>query len=225
MKIPIISTPDKPIVATTQNFIPIADITDGLALFKDGGAALVLESTSLNFGLLSAREQRAVIAGYAGLLNSFNFSVQILVRSQKKDISNYMRYLEEAEKRVKIPKLKAIMQDYEKFIVEAIKKKNVLSKNFYLVIPFTPYELGIAKSLKSSFLPTKADEPLPFPKSYVLRKAKVALFPKRDHLIRQAGRLSIELTQLDNAGLVKLYYNVFNPESPAKEDLEKIIGG
>ena len=217
MAIPFLSTPDKAITDTAQDLLPIAEITDGIVIYKNGGAALIMESTSLNFGLLSEREQIAVIASYAGLLNSFNFPVQIVIRSQKKDISNYMVYLEEAQKKIKNPKLLSLMDSYKKFIQEAIKKKNVLSKKFHIVILFTPFELGISKSLIATFRPGQGTRALPYPKSYVVRKAKISLFPKRDHLIRQVGRLSIKLKQLNNEELINLFYNVYNPEPPVKE--------
>ena len=109
------------------------------------------------------------------------------------------------------------MQDYKGFIQDAIQKKNVLSKKFYIVIPFTQYELGIAKSMASSIRPNKVGTSLPYPKSYVIRKAKISLFPKRDHLIRQAGRLGIKFKQLKNDELMQLFFNVYNPEPPIKE--------
>ncbi len=216
MKIPYISTPDKPLIASTQDFLPIASIENGIVIYKTGGAALIMESSSLNFGLLSEREQEAKILAYAGLLNSFKFPVQIVVRSQKKDISSYMNFLTKKEKAIKNPKLYDIMQDHKNFILDAIKKKNVLSKKFYIVIPFTPYELGITKSLVTTFTPRK-DEPLPFPQSYVSRKAKIALVPKRDHLQRQARRIGIQLKQLTDEDLIRLFYTTFNPEPPVKE--------
>ena len=218
MKIPYLSTPDVALSATTQEFLPLADIADGIVLYKNGGAALIMESTSLNFGLLSEREQDAVVASYAGLLNSFNFPVQIVVRSQRKDITSYMDFLAQAEKKITNPKLESMMKSYQRFILDAIKKKNVLSKKFYIVVPFTPYELGIAKSLVATFSPfKKSGGVLPFPKSYVLRKAKIALYPKRDHLVRQAGRLGIKLKPLNNEELIRLFYNTYNPEPPVKE--------
>jgi hypothetical protein len=216
MAIPFISTPDKVITAYTQDLLPLADIVDGVVIYKNGGAALIMESTSLNFGLLSEREQEAVIASYAGMLNSFNFPVQIVVRSQKKDISKYMDYLDVALKKIKIPKLANIMEDYRLFVQEAIKKKNVLSKRFYIVVPFSPYELGLAKSVSVTFFSTK-NTILPFPKSYVIRKAKIALLPKRDHIIRQAGRLQLKLRPLNNEAVIRLFYEIFNPEPPIKE--------
>ncbi len=220
MKIPIISTPDKPLVASTQNKIPVADVIQDMIIYKNGGAALVLESTSLNFGLLSDMEQQAVIAAYAALLNSFTFPVQIVVRSKRKDISKYIKYLDGMQKKLTNPKLTIIMQDYRRFIIETITKKNVLSKNFYFVIPFTPLELGVTKSFIAT---TKRSGALPFPKSYVVNKARVALYPKRDHLMRQAGRLSIQLKQLKNDALIKLLYQTFNPiPPPTKTEFEVI---
>lgn len=217
MNVPYLSIPDAPLTSTTQELVPVADVVDGIVVYKNGGAALIMESTSLNFGLLSEREQQAVIAAFAGLLNSFNFSVQIVVRTQKKDISNYMAYLAGAHQKIKSPKLDQLMTSYEQFILEAIKKKNVLSKKFYIVVPFTPYELGIAKSFISTFKPGKAKKVLPFPKSYVVRKAKITLFPKRDHLMRQVGRLGVSLRQLTDDELITLFYNIYNPEPLAEQ--------
>jgi len=215
MAIPFLSTPDKPLTQSTQALVPLADIVDDLVVYKNGGAAVVLESTSLNFGLLSEREQESVIASYAGLLNSLNFSIQILVSSQKKDISQYMNFLEDAESKIQNPKLLAIMRDYREFIDDAIKKKNVLSKRFFIAIPFSPLELGVAKSFSQNFKP--GANTLPYPKSYVIRKAKIALYPKRDHFLRQAGRLAIKVRQLGNEDLISLFYSIYNPEIPVRE--------
>ncbi|MCS7092608.1 MAG: hypothetical protein NZM26_04620 [Patescibacteria group bacterium] len=219
MKIPFLSTPDKPLKVASQELVPVIYITDGIAFYKNGGAAIIMESTSLNFGLLSENEQEAVISAYAGLLNSLSFPIQITVSSQKKDISSYMTYLEEQQKKIKNEKLAHIMDDYKNFINEAIKKKNVLSKKFYITIPFYPYELGLGKSFAlSMFSPNQKKDTalIPYPKAYVVRKAKISLYPKRDHLIRQAARLGIKLKQLNDEGLIKLFYNVYNPEPPVK---------
>lgn len=215
--IPIFGIPDIPLEESAQKAIPVADIVDDIVILKDGGACVVLESTSLNFGLLSEKEQEAVIFAFAALLNSFTFSVQILVRSQLKDISNYIRYLDESQKKITNPKLANIMQGYKTFISETIKKKNVLSKKFYVVIPFSALELGITKSFMSV---TKTKGPLPYTRTDVFKKAKNVLIPKRDHLIRQAGRLGLKLKQLTTNQLVELYYDVFNPTPPVTKKQE-----
>ncbi len=210
-KIPFLNLPDLPLVTTTQDELPIADIIEDLVLFKDGGAALVMETTSLNFGLLSEKEQEAVVYAYAALLNSLSFSIQILVRSQRKDISNYLTYLADAATKITNPKLTTVMNSYRTFISEIVKKKNVLGKRFFIVVPFSPLELGA----KQSFSAVTKKGPLPFPKSYILKKAQIGLYPKRDHLMRQAGRLSLKLTQLTTNQLIELYYEYYNPKPPA----------
>jgi len=215
-KIPYFGTPDVPLTSTTQNALPIADIVDDVVLYKDGGAAIVLETSSLNFGLLSEKEQGAVVAAYAALINSLSFSIQIMVKTQRKDITGYIKFFDEASKKITNPKLAAITDDYRHFITESIKKKTVLGKRFFIVIPFNQLELGVAKSAQSVL----KRGPLPFPKDYVVKKAKVTLFPKRDHLIRQAGRLGLKLKQLSTQQLINLYYEVNNPEPPAvKRDI------
>jgi len=205
-----------PLVSTTQDHLPISDILDDVVLYKDGGAAIVLETSSLNFGLLSEKEQGAVVAAYAALINSLSFSIQIMVRTQRKDISGYIKFFDNAATKITNPKLIAITEDYRRFITESIKKKTVLGKRFFIAIPFNSLELGVTKSA----LTVIKRGPLPFPKDYVLKKSKVTLFPKRDHLIRQASRLGLKLKQLNTQELIDLYYQINNPEPPAvKKDI------
>lgn len=217
VKIPIVSVPDKPISTSTQNHIEVADIAENLVLFKNGSVALVMESTSLNFGLLSEKEQEAVIAGFAALLNSLTFHIQIVVRSKQKDISGYINLIEKVEETIDNPKLKSIMNGYKTFITDSIKKKNVLSKKFYIVIPFTQYELGLTKSMTRSLGTGTNERSVPYTKAYVVRKAKIALYPKREHISRQAQRLGLLLRQLENDELIQLLYEVYNPDPPIKE--------
>jgi len=215
-KIPYFGTPDIPLTSTTQNHLTIADIADDMVLFKDGGASVVMETSSLNFGLLSEKEQQAVVAAFAALINSLSFSMQIVVRTQRKDISGYINFFDEKAKKITNPKLALITQDYRQFITDSIKKKTVLGKRFFIAIPFSPLELGVTKSAQSVL----SKGPLPFPKDYVIKKAKITLFPKRDHLIRQAGRLGLKLKQLTTNELIELYYQINNPEPPAvKRDI------
>lgn len=209
MNIPLISTPDKPIISTTQNHLPIADITEDLILLKGGGAALVLESTALNFSLLSEREQEAVVAAYSAFLNSLSFPVQVLVRSQKKDISTYISFLDDYSKKIQNPKLSKLMESYKNFLQETVKKKNVLGKRFFIIIPFSPLEIGI--SARSFVGLVKPNSKVPYPKSYVIKKAKISLYPKRDHLIRQAGRVGLKLRQLASEEITELFHEVYNP--------------
>jgi hypothetical protein len=219
-KIPFLSVPDKPITATTQSHLPIADITNDIIIYKGGGASLVMESTSLNFGLLSEKEQAAVIAAYAAMINSLSFAIQIVVRTQRKDISNYISYLDEEAAKITQPLLSKLMQSYKGYILESVKKKNVLGKRFYVILYLSPLELGVTKSVQSI---TKRGGVLPYAKSYVIKKAKITLYPRRDHLMRQAGRLGIRFRQLNTSELIELMYLTYNPARPAVKKEPEVI--
>jgi hypothetical protein len=219
-KIPYLSIPDKPIISTTQEHLPISDITNDIVLYKDGGAALIMESTSLNFGLLSEKEQAAVIAAYAAMINSLSFSTQIVVRTQRKDITTYIRFLDDKAQLLTHPLLQKLMGEYKQFILDSVKKKNVLGKRFYVVLYLSPLELGVAKSVGAI---TKRGGPLPFPMSYVIKKAKITLYPRRDHLTRQAGRLGIKFKQLTTPDLINLFHAIYNPERPAVKKEPEVI--
>lgn len=199
-----------PVRGSTQQAIPIEDIKDDFVILKDGSVCLALQTTALNFGLLSESEQDATIYAYAALLNSLTFPIQILIRSQRKDISAYLELLAGAEDRQTNPLLKKQITKYRRFIEETVKKNNVLDKRFYIIIPFSSFELGVKQALGSAFLPKKVK--LPFSKSYILQKARTTLYPKRDHLVRQFTRVGLSARQLTTHELISLFYEIYNPE-------------
>jgi len=200
-----------PIRASTQEHLPIEDIQNNLVVLKDGSCAMILSVSSVNFDLLSEREQDAIIYAYAALLNSLTFPVQILIRSQKKDISSYLELLEKQElKQANNPLLSGLITSYRKFVGEMVKKNNILDKKFYIVIPFSAMELGVTENITSMI---RKSQTLPFPINYILEKAQVSLLPKRDHLVRLFSRLGLTAKQLETKEIIKLFYETYNAET------------
>jgi len=199
-----------PIRSSTQDFTEIEDVNHDVVLFVDGSTAMILATTAVNFGLLSEKEQEAMIYAYAGLLNSLSFPVQILIRSQHKDVTSYLRLLEEQEIKQKNPKLASSINSYRLFVAETVKEKKVLDKKFYVVIPFSSLELGT--STKVLFGSKKRG--LPYPKEYIFDKALMVLSPKRDQLTRLLHRIGLRAMQLTNEQIVQLLFSIYNPESP-----------
>ncbi|MCX6725745.1 MAG: hypothetical protein NT052_00295 [Candidatus Shapirobacteria bacterium] len=195
--------------ASTQEHLEIEDIKDGIVILKDGSSCLVLATTAINFGLLSEKEQEATIYAYAALLNSLNFTVQIVIRSARKDISSYLSLLEERQLKEERKLIKEQIIKYHQFIQEIIQKNNVLDKKFFLIIPMTSLELGVAKTLMKTASQKKG---LPFEKNYIVQQAKINLYPKRDHLLRQLARLGLKSHQLESQELIRLFFNIYNPE-------------
>ncbi|MBI4999468.1 hypothetical protein HZB97_01710 [Candidatus Gottesmanbacteria bacterium] len=178
---------------------------------------MIIETSATNFGLLSEKEQEALIFAYAGLLNSLTFPLQIVIRSKRKDISSYLKLLDEAKDKQDKEELKQRITRYKEFIIKIIGENNVLDKKFYLVIPFSSLELGI-KSAAGGLTGKKG---LPFPKNYIFEGAKTALFPKRDHLLRQLTRLGLKGKPLNSQQLIELFHNIYNPEVVGQRLAEK----
>ena len=65
---------------TTQDFVPIQEIRDGIVVLKDGSMRAIVLASSLNFALKSGDEQAAIISQFQNFLNSIDFSVQIFIQ-------------------------------------------------------------------------------------------------------------------------------------------------
>jgi len=199
-----------PIQASTQDHVDILDILDDITINKDGSCSIVLQVTAINFDLLSEMEQDAIIYAYAGLLNSLTFSIQIMIRSAIKDVTNYINLIKEQEQKQKKQLLLDQLKQYRIFVENLVKDNRVLDKKFYVVIPFTSLELGLTPTLAASFSKTQK---LPYPKGYILERAKMNLYPKRDHIVRQFGRLGLQCHQLNTQQVIELFYGMYNEES------------
>lgn len=206
------------LTSTTQDHLPIYDIKDNLIVLKNGSAAMVIETSAVNFGLLSEQEQDAIIYAYAALLNSLNFSIQILIRSERKDISSYLGLLTEAAKKQSSPTKRAWINAYRTFISETVQRKNVLDKKFYIVLPFSSLELGTVKSLGAAVggqIKASSGQKLPAPVGEIVKKANMSLIPKWDHVLRQVERIGLTARQLTNQELLSLLYRTYNPGAAA----------
>jgi hypothetical protein len=199
-----------PIRSSTQKFIEIEDIDRDIVMFTDGSCVMILSVSAVNFGLLSEKEQEALIYAYAGLLNSLSFPIQLLIRTQQKDITSYLHQLEDQEKKQANPRLQASIHSYRIFVAKMVKEKNVLDKKFYLVIPFSSLEIGASTSV----LFGSKTKGLPYPKDYIFDRATMILSPKKDQLVRLVGRLGLKTEQLNNEELIRLFFSIYNPGTP-----------
>jgi hypothetical protein len=197
--------------ATTQDHLDIEDITQNLLLLKDGGAAIILQIGAVNFNLLSDEEQDAIIYAYAALLNSLTFPIEVIIRSQQKDIANYLKLLQKQSEEQANPIIRERLGKYHQFVEKLVKERRVLDKKCYVSIPFFPVELGLTSQ---SFF-SKKSKGLPFDKPYVIEKALASLEPKRDHLIRQFSRIGLAARQLSTQEIIELFYIAYNPKASA----------
>jgi len=204
------------IKGTTQEHLPVEDIIDDMVILKDGNCATVLQVSAVNFDLLSEREQNALIFSYSGILNSLNFNIQILIRTKTKDISSYLKRLKTHEEQQTNPLLKDRIISYEKFIEEMVRKNDVLSKLFFVVIPFSTAEMGLG-----ALVPTGNKTPVD--KTHVLERAKASLAPKRDHLLRLFSRIGLEIKTVNTKELIELFYSIYNEETADVQKIDNVM--
>lgn len=209
---------DHAITSTTQTFLDIHDITNNIVLMKDGTASMIITVSALNFGLLAEEEQDAIIYSYAGLLNSLNYHIQIVIRSQTKDVTGYLHLLEDQIEKTPTKLLKDRIARYKDFVTNLIQERNVLDKKFYVVIPASPIELGIL-SAESVIPGVKTQAVDQIDRSVILEKARNNLEPKRDHLIGQFGRIGLYARQLETQEIIQLFYVSYNPEAGEGQQL------
>lgn len=200
-----IAKPTSPVKASTQSFIEIEEIKDDIVLMKDFSAATVIEVGAVNFWLLSTEEQSSMIYAYSELLNSLSFPVQILIISKKIDVSSYLDYLEEKINKQTVDILQKRMVGYREFIKSIIKINTVLEKRFFFVVPFSPLEMGVSGANPGSLN-----------KEYVFTRAKTALYPKRDNLLRLIIKIGLNGSVLQRQELTELYYNLYNPSATGR---------
>jgi hypothetical protein len=194
----------------------IFDIKDNLTVLKNGTVCAVIQTTAVNFDLLSEIEQDAIIAAFSMLLNSITFPVQVVVRSRKLDISKYVEKVRKIESRITDPLLKHQAEAYRKFVQEVIKVNEVLDKKFYVVIPSGNYILSEKGGSAFDWLLRLAgtqNRRVDVNLEKVLKEGKVDLSPKVDHVIREFSRLGVKARQLNTQELVELYFDIYNPSN------------
>ena len=133
-KVRKVSKPGMP----TQRFIDIAEIKGDVVVMKDGTLRAVVIVSSINFALKSTDEQEAIISSYMQLLNSLDHPLQVVIQSRRMNIEKYLDALKEQEKKQQNELLKAQIIDYREFINQLVELGDIMSKRFFVVIPFDP---------------------------------------------------------------------------------------
>jgi len=200
------------ITSTTQQYLDIYDISNDFLILKDGSTSLILTVSAMNFGLLAEEEQDSIMYAYAGLLNSLNYPIQIVIRSQTKDVTSYLQLLKDEEDKAISDTRRNWIARYRQFVGELIKERNVLDKKFYVAIPATNLEMGLLSA--STVVPgVKQIDISKIERSVILEKAREILEPKRDYLIAQFGRIGLQSRQLTTQEIIQFFYLSYNPEA------------
>ncbi len=200
--------------ASTQDHLGIKDVRDDLVITSRGSIAMVIQTSSINFDLLAEYEQDNKIYAFAGLLNSLNFRIQILIRTKRIDITNYIDYLKTSKDKTLMSEgLKEQLNIYTNFVQKLIVQNDVLDKTFYLVVPYSPgAPIPGANILDSKKNKEEQEKAKQMKTDQLLEKAKIFLYPKRDHILKQLNRMGLFGHQLLTKELLSEFYTIYNPD-------------
>lgn len=209
------------VAKTTQEFVPIKEVRDGIVMMKDGSMRAVVLSSSLNFALKSADEQEAIIYQFQNFLNSLDFSVQISIQSRELDIRPYLATLEKQYNEQLNDLLKIQTKEYIQFVRSFTETQNIMSKTFFIVIPFTPVFLGNKSSSPlNNFIPNaNKKKQQKTEKSDNFEENRTQLEQRVSVIQQGLMRCGIRSAALGTEEAIELYYKLFNPgeaEKPMK---------
>lgn len=197
---------------STKQLVDISDIIDNIVLLKNGSLRAVIEISAINFELRSDGEQVAILQNFQRFLNSTDFPLQIVMNSRKLDIDEYVKLIDATADSLTSELLKIQAAEYSKFIKELSELSNIMSKKFYVVIPFyvfeAPTKAGIAQSFKSILKPSSVVKQLT-PEQ--LETYKTQLIQRVELVYDGLIGLGLKTRLLEKEELMNLYYGLYNP--------------
>lgn len=209
--------------ASTQNSLLLSEVRDNMVIMSDGSFRAVVACKSINFDLMSSREREGVEFSYQNFLNSLNYPIQILIRSQRVDIGPYLDKLVAIRRSQDNMLLNVLMDDYINFVDVLSQEANIMDKSFFIAVPYFPN--GDVSSLVSQgkgffdklFAPSKNVVTKIDAETYT--KAQAEIKNRVDGVIAGLYQVGVQSIQLSTKELGELYYNFYNPDTAVREPL------
>lgn len=195
----------------TQEFVPIDRIRDGIVVLKSGELRAVLITSSLNLALKSEDEQQAVLLQFQNLLNSLDFPIEFFIQSRRLNIKPYMEMLQARSGDVKEDLLKIQIHEYMGFIKKFTDESNIMTKHFFIVVPYVPTSGGSTAGGNTSNLLSfglsnnKPEDQTSFD------AARIQLEQRVSTVSQGLVRFGLRAQKLGTEEVVELFYKLFNP--------------
>lgn len=191
---------------SSQQFLEVDQIREGVLLLKNRALRGVMMVSSLNFALKSEEEQNTIIYQFQTFLNSLDFFCQIIVQSRRLNITGYLDQLKELESKQENELLKIQTKEYYNFIEELVTTGTIMSKTFYIVVPFTLLEAkGVTpkKMLRAARLPLLSEEDF--------QRCKKQLWQRMEFIALGLRRCGLQAIPLTTSELIELFWSLHHP--------------
>ena len=150
-------------IISVQNWIPIECFFEkGIIKLKNNNYLKIIKVYPINYNLKSELEKKSILNSYKSFLKTCDFNIQIIIQSNKEDLSKHINKIKERNKienSLNNHNIVNFSKQYINFINKKNKEKNSSSKNFYILIK-TPInlenkEMLAIQELKDKYLKIK----------------------------------------------------------------------
>lgn len=207
---------------STQLYLKVAEIHDDTAVLKNGGLRAVLKTSSVNLNLKSEEEQNAVIYSYQNFLNTLEFPIQIVIRSRKLDLENYIEKLKKLAVKQSNPLLQRQTFEYIEYISRLVEYADIMEKQFYVVVPQDPFgeeRRGFFKSFLESIFPqdtvSKVNQ-----RRKQFEELKKRLTQRTNTVRSGLESCGLHVEELNTQALIELFYETYNPLTSRSQKFE-----
>lgn len=183
---------------SSRKQIQIKEVKDGILVLPNNQYRLVIETSSINFELKSEDEQDALIDNYQNFLNSLPTHIQVLIRVREVNVDEYVEEISKSKLSEKEKVYKDQITNYSQFIKNLVSGNKILSRKFYIVIPYQ--HIGIQTD-------------------FSLIKEQINL--NKDIVVRGLEKLGMKAHELDSLELLDLFYSFYNPAQSKTQELKR----
>lgn len=180
---------------TTQEFLEISQIRNGVIILKNDSLRSVLMVSSVNLSLKSTEEQQAIINQFQSFLNSLDFTCQIIVQSRKVNLTGYIEMIKDWEKEQDNELLRHQTQSYRKFIQKFVKEESILTKKFFVVVPYDFHHTPGSSLTEENF-----------------KRLKKQLTQRMEFVALGLRRCGLQAAPLTSSELIELFWSLHHPK-------------
>jgi hypothetical protein len=180
---------------SSRHQIAIKGVEDSVLLLPNDEYRIVIETSSINFHLMSEDEQDAVVDIYKAFLNSLSFPIQIVQKVRALDLDDYLQSFDAKKDKESVEVYKNQIDGYTKYVKSLVKTNKILSRQFYIVIPYH----------------TKGKE--------TLETAREQLANRLAITEKGLGNVGIKTRLLNSLELLDLFYSSYNASDAKQQPL------
>lgn len=181
---------------SSRHQMAIKGVDDGVLILPNEEYRVVIETSSINFHLMSEDEQDATVDIYKAFLNSLSFPIQILQKVRALDLDDYLQSFEDKKNRENEEIYKYQIDGYIKYVKSLVKTNKILSRQFYIVLPYH------AKSKEG------------------IEIAREQLANRLSIVEKGLGNVGIKSRLLDSLELLDLFYSSYNATDAKQQPLK-----